>query len=385
MLRNTGVRESNSQVRIGLRRTVGSVAFSPKCVSKHKESARNYKAVSSLGYLYLMGNSYGTAGSYVKTVREQLWNGKKVISERMESGQEEGESRERGKLVGKRERWPEGRSESQIWPRFYWMRWLMLSDRSDELKEGSDTVLGTILAMERCGTEVIDLIGLLEGIGTSNILKEDRLEIVSSLLMRVAQEGVTGSGAPSMASVLSVLDGCYKAVGSLGYLYLTGNSYGTARSYVKTVREQLWNGKKVISERMESGQEEGESRERGKLVGKRERWPEGRSESQIWPRREIPGEGDSDRERQRSQRRDQSDSNPSVRVLSDDRSDELKEGSDTVLGTILAMERCGTEVIDLIGLLEAIGTSNILKEDRLEIGSSLLMRVAQEGLLLILE
>ena len=68
-----------------------------------------------------------------------------------------------------------------------------------------------------------------------------------------------------------------------------------------------------------------------------------------------------------------------------DRSDELKEGSDTVLGTILAMERCGTEVIDLIGLLEAIGTSNILKEDRLEIGSSLLMRVAQEGVLLILE
>ena len=68
-----------------------------------------------------------------------------------------------------------------------------------------------------------------------------------------------------------------------------------------------------------------------------------------------------------------------------DRSDELKEGSDIVLGTILAMERCGTEVIDLIGLLEAIGTSNILKEDRLEIGSSLLMRVAQEGVLLILE
>ena len=49
------------------------------------------------------------------------------------------------------------------------------------------------------------------------------------------------------------------------------------------------------------------------------------------------------------------------------------------------MERCGTEVIDLIGSLEAIGTSNILKEDRLEIGSSLLMRVAQEGVLLILE
>ncbi|KAF3562456.1 hypothetical protein DY000_02014073 [Brassica cretica] len=67
----------------------------------------------------------------------------------------------------------------------------------------------------------------------------------------------------------------YKAVGSLGYLYLTGNNYGTAGSYVKTVREQLWNGKKVIFERMESGtfflyavldrQEEGESRERGKI------------------------------------------------------------------------------------------------------------------------
>ncbi|KAF2545822.1 hypothetical protein F2Q70_00020147 [Brassica cretica] len=66
-------------------------------------------------------------------------------------------------------------------------------------------------------------------------------------------------------------------------------------------------------------------------------------------------------------------------------SDELKEGSDTVLGTILAMERCGTDVIDLIGSLEVIGTSDILKEDRLEIGSSLLMREAQEGVLLILE
>ncbi|KAF3527831.1 hypothetical protein DY000_02040677 [Brassica cretica] len=85
-------------------------------------------------------------------------------------------------------------------------------------------------------------------------------------------------------------------------------------------------------------------------------------------------------ERQRSRRRDRSDSNPSVRILNDDHSDELKEGSDIVLGTILAMERCGTEVIDLIELLEAIGTSNILKEDRLEIGSSLLMRVAQEGM-----
>ena len=66
-------------------------------------------------------------------------------------------------------------------------------------------------------------------------------------------------------------------------------------------------------------------------------------------------------------------------------SDELKEGSDTVLGMILAMERCGTEVIDLIGSLEAIGTSDIQKEDRLEIRSSLLMRLAQEGVLLILE
>ncbi|KAF3533483.1 hypothetical protein DY000_02039546 [Brassica cretica] len=66
-------------------------------------------------------------------------------------------------------------------------------------------------------------------------------------------------------------------------------------------------------------------------------------------------------------------------------SDELKEGSDIVLGMILAMERCGTEVIDLIGSLEAIGTSDIQKEDRLEIRSSLLMRVAQEGVLLILE
>jgi len=49
-------------------------------------------------------------------------------------------------------------------------------------------------------------------------------------------------------------------------------------------------------------------------------------------------------------------------------SDELKEGSDTVLGTILAMERCGTVVI---GSLKAIGTGAILKEDRLESGSSL--------------
>ena len=61
------------------------------------------------------------------------------------------------------------------------------------------------------------------------------------------------------------------------------------------------------------------------------------------------------------------------------------ERSDTVLGTILAMESCGTDVIGLIGSLEAIGTNDILKEDRLEIGSSLLMRVAQEGVLLILE
>ncbi|KAF3603781.1 hypothetical protein F2Q69_00036145 [Brassica cretica] len=261
--------------------TVGSLAFSPKCVSKHKESARkakheliskgkwrerllavtgtvtkHYKAVGSLGYLYLRGNSYGTAGSYVKTVREQLWNGKKVISEQMESGQEEGESRERGKLVGKRERWPEGRSESQIWPRVclfnatpsdpnvdqiilmiperdrekYRERVILIerdrdrreeTDRSDELKEGSDTVLGTILAMERCGTEVIDLIGLLEAIGTSNILKEDRLEIGSSLLMRVAQEGVTGSGALSMASILSVLDGWLETKPSLFVTWVT--------------------------------------------------------------------------------------------------------------------------------------------------------------------
>lgn len=49
-------------------------------------------------------------------------------------------------------------------------------------------------------------------------------------------------------------------------------------------------------------------------------------------------------------------------------SDELKGGSDTVLGTILAMERCGTVVI---GSLKAIGTSAILKEDRLESGLSL--------------
>ena len=61
------------------------------------------------------------------------------------------------------------------------------------------------------------------------------------------------------------------------------------------------------------------------------------------------------------------------------------ERSDTVLGTILAMERCGTDVIDLIGSLEVIGTRDILKEERLEIGSSLLMREAQEGVLLILE
>ncbi|KAF3594025.1 hypothetical protein DY000_02025722 [Brassica cretica] len=88
----------------------------------------------------------------------------------------------------------------------------MLSVYSDELKEGSDTVLRTILAMERCGTEVIDLIGSLEAIRTSDILKEDWLEIGSSFLM-------TGSGALSMASVLSVLDGWLETKLSL-FVYL---------------------------------------------------------------------------------------------------------------------------------------------------------------------
>ncbi|WZZ27491.1 hypothetical protein YC2023_010892 [Brassica napus] len=145
-------------------------------------------------------NSYGPVEKLMRNCRRQLWTKGKGSDT---------EHRERKKLmetkIAGKDRSGSDPTVLELSDGVFGVH--MLSVCSDELKEGSDTVLGMILAMERCGTEVIDLIGSLEAIGTSDIQKEDRLEIGSSLLMRVAREGVTGSGALSMASVLFVLNG----------------------------------------------------------------------------------------------------------------------------------------------------------------------------------
>ncbi|WZZ70036.1 hypothetical protein YC2023_081406 [Brassica napus] len=141
MLRNPGVREPSSQVRIGLRLvgtdTIGSLAFSPKCVSKHQEIARK-QLKSSWNCWELLGNRQRR----LQTDKE-LSESEREISSGDCSEETTGERERREKKNCQDGYWEQLRTKHRTEQREKETRKLM--ERDEDRRKGSRTEDGTMV------------------------------------------------------------------------------------------------------------------------------------------------------------------------------------------------------------------------------------------------